>query len=103
VVRVAKKGGKILIYVYRKKAPIREFVDDYLRTIVSDMPMEQSWQRMEALTSLSKALSETNAEITIAEDLPELGFYKGRYNLQRFIYYNMMKCFWNPDLSFDHN
>ena len=28
---------------------------------------------------------------------------KGTYDLQRFMYYNMFKCYWNSKLSFDDN
>lgn len=36
-------------------------------------------------------------------DVPVLGFKKGKYNLQRFIYYNIFKCFHNEALTFDEN
>jgi SAM-dependent methyltransferase len=103
ICRHLKVGGSVIFYVYIKKAPIREFVDDYLRDRVSDLPHDEAWESMERWTRFSKALSETDAEITLADDYPELGFSKGTYNLQRFIYYNIMKCFWNPTISFEHN
>ena len=31
--RHLKPGGRILFYVYRKKGPIREFTDDYVREL----------------------------------------------------------------------
>jgi hypothetical protein len=58
---------------------------------------------MERLTHFSKALAATNATIRLDVDVPELGFKKGDYNLQRFIYYNMLKCFWNPEMEFEYN
>src|SRR5579884_2876390 len=37
VVRPLKVGGRILFYVYRRKGPIREFTDDYIRGKLQDM------------------------------------------------------------------
>ncbi len=98
-----RDGGLIIFYVYLRKAPIREFVDDYLRGILSPLPPEEAWARLEPLTRFAEALSALNATFVVPEDVPELGFRKGEYNLQRFVYYNMMKCYWNADLDFDAN
>jgi arsenite methyltransferase len=103
ITRHARKGGLVIFYIYVKKAPIREFVDDYLRDIISPMNPDQAWERMEAFTRLSKNLSEMRANVTIEEDFPELGIKKGTYDIQRFIYYHIFKCFWNDGLSFDDN
>lgn len=101
--RHLKIGGQMIFYIYVKKAPIREFVDDHVRTAISTLPEEQAWERMEVLTKVGKALSDLKAKITIDEDFPELGFKKGTYDLQRFIYYNMFKCYWNENISFEDN
>lgn len=103
LVRHLKPGGRIVFYVYVKKAPIREFVDDYLRQQIAGLPGPEAWRRMEALTKLGRRLSELCAELIVDEDVPELGFEAGRYDLQRFVYYNLFKCFWNDRLSFEHN
>lgn len=103
IVRHLKPGGRIVFYVYLKKAPIREFVDDYVRARIAPLPPPEAWRRMEALTKVGKRLSELHAEIVIDDDVPELGFKAGSYDLQRFIYYNVFKCFWNEALPFDHN
>lgn len=101
--RHLKTGGLMIFYIYVKKAPIREFVDDHIRNEIKDLPEEQAWQRMEVLTKIGKTLSDLKAKITIDEDFPELGFKKGTYDLQRFMYYNMFKCYWNDGISFDDN
>jgi hypothetical protein len=44
-------------------------------------------------------LSELNAKIT-APEVPALGIKAGVYDVQRFIYWHMLKCYWNPDLSY---
>lgn len=103
VVRHVKIGGRIAFYVYVKKAPIREFVDDHIRREISDLPPEEGWRRMAALTKFGRRLAGVGAELIVDEDVPELGFRAGTYDLQRFIYYNVVKCFWNDGLTFDEN
>jgi SAM-dependent methyltransferase len=103
VARHVKRGGHLVFYVYVRKAPIREFVDDHIRREISDLPPADAWRRMEALTRLARRLSGLGAQLVVDEDVPELGFRAGTYDLQRFLYYNVFKCFWNDSLSFDEN
>jgi SAM-dependent methyltransferase len=103
VTRHVKQGGHIVFYVYVKKAPIREFVDDYLRRELSALPPAEAWTRLEALTAFGRSLAAIDQPLVIEQDVPELGFRAGTYNLQRFAYYNLFKCFWNDALSFDEN
>lgn len=92
-------GGDISIYVYRKKAPLREYGDDYLRSVAAGMTEELTWELAEQLTELGRALSELNARVTVP-DIPALGIKAGEYDVQRFIYWHMLKCYWNPTLSY---
>jgi cytidylate kinase len=39
----------------------------------------------------------------VAEDVPVLGIKAGRYDVQRLVYWNMAKLFWNPDMTFEEN
>jgi SAM-dependent methyltransferase len=103
IARHATVGGRVIFYVYLRKAPIREFADDHVRGLVSPLPPDDAWKRMEALTAFSRNLASIDAELVIDQDVPELGFKKGRYPIQRFIYYHMLKCYWNDGLSFDDN
>lgn len=103
LVRHLRPGGRVIFYVYVKKAPIREFVDDYLREEVAGLPPDQAWARMEALTRFGRNLSQISQPLVVDDDVPELGFAAGTYNVQRFVYYNLFKCFWNDALSFDDN
>jgi SAM-dependent methyltransferase len=96
-----KKGGEIAIYVYKKKSPIREFCDDYIRERVSKMSVEEALEFAKAVTLFGKSLADLNVEIEVPVDIPILGIKKGKYNLQRFFYYNIFKCFWNEELGFD--
>ena len=103
VARHVRIGGHVAFYVYVKKAPLREFADDHVRQQVSDLPPEEAWRRMEALTKLGRSLSAVTADLTVEEAVPELGIGPGTYNVQRFVYYNLFKCFWNDSLSFEEN
>lgn len=93
-------GGDISIYVYRKKAPLRELADDYLRRVTAEMTEEKAWELSEQLTELGRILSEVNAEINVP-DIPALGVKGGTYDLQRFIYWHMLKCYWNSSLDYN--
>lgn len=102
IVRSLQKGGVIQIYVYKKKAPIREFCDDYIREHTTNLSPEECWKVCEAITALGRELSSLEIEIEVP-DIPILQIKQGRYDLQRFIYYHFMKCFWNDDFSYEEN
>jgi SAM-dependent methyltransferase len=95
--------GEIAIYVYKKKGPIREFCDDYLRQFTTKLSPEECWEFSKKMTKFGKALSDLDIEFEIPEDLPELEIQSGKYNLQRFFYYHIFKCFWNDRFTFDEN
>lgn len=97
-----EERGDIQIYVYKRKAPIREFCDDYIRKYTTGLSQEECWGVCKAITMLGKELSNLKAEIGVP-DISVLQIRKGRYDLQRFIYYNFLKCFWNDDFSFEEN
>lgn len=99
---VLAPGGEIAIYVYKKKAPAREFVDDYIREKISNLPYAEAIAVCEQITELGKSLS----EYKLAIDVPQvdvLEIQAGEYDLQRFIYHFFAKCFWNPELSYRDN
>ena len=95
-------GGEIAIYVYRRKAPVREFVDDYLREKISALKYEEAIRACGQITELGRALSEQKVTIRVPE-VTLLEIKEGEYDLQRFVYHFFMKCFWNPDLRFEDN
>ena len=45
-------GGDVSVYVYRKKAPVRELADDYLRGVTTEMREADAWELSEQLTEL---------------------------------------------------
>jgi arsenite methyltransferase len=96
-------GGELMIYIYRRKTPIREFTDDYVRGLLADLSPEQAWEALRPLTRLAQALAELGAEVEVPEDVPLLGIKAGRYDVQRLLYWHVAKLFWNPELTFEEN
>jgi len=99
--RLLKPGGRFLFYVYKRKGPIREFTDDYIRDKLQTMSPDEAWKAMEPLTQLGISLGELNAEIDIPQSIDVLGIPAGRINVQRLFYWHVAKMFYRPDLSFD--
>jgi len=54
----------------------------------------------EQLTLLGKILSELKIKINVP-NIPLLGIKGGEWDLQRFIYYNFIKCYWNKELGWE--
>jgi SAM-dependent methyltransferase len=94
-------GGRFLFYVYKKKGPIREFSDDYIRGRLQGMPPDQAWKALEPLTKLGVALGRLGAEVEVPEDVDLLEIPAGRYDVQRLFYWHVAKAFYRPELSFD--
>ncbi len=101
--RKLKPGGQICCYVYKKKAVVREFVDDYVRERVSNLPIDEATRLCEGFTKLGQVLAKLDIDVEIEEDIPVLGIKKGKQNLQRFFHWNIMKCFWNDDFDYFTN
>lgn len=93
--------GEFFCYVYAKKALPRELVDDHFRKETLKLTSQEIWEMSRQLTELGKRLSELNIKFN-APDIPLLGIKGGEYDVQRFIYWNFLKCFWRPDWSVEH-
>lgn len=102
LVSMLEDDGEIAIYVYKKKAPVREFVDDYVREKIAGLSYEEALRSCEQMTALGKALSELNVKFEVPA-VEVLDIDAGEYDIQRFIYHFFMKCFWNPELSEQEN
>lgn len=96
--RITSQGGEFSCYFYAKKALVRELVDDYFRTQCNNMSMGELQAMSAQLTELGKRLSELNAEIDVPA-IPALGIKAGKMDVQRFIYWNFLKCYWNSELG----
>ena len=90
-----------MFYVYKRKGPVREYTDDYIREKLQNMSPEESWKAMEPLTQLGISLGELDAEVEIPKPIEILDIPAGRINLQRFFYWHVAKMFYRPDLTFD--
>ncbi len=99
VARLLKPGGRALFYVYRKKGPIREFTDDYIRQQLGGMAAAQSWDALLPLTKLGRALGELNVVVDIPDEIPLLGIPAGPIDVQRLFYWHVCKAFYRPDLD----
>ena len=94
--------GALACYVYAKKALPRELIDDYFRTATHSITHDQMWEFSAQLTELGKRLSELNVSFECPE-IPALGIKQGKYDIQRFIYWNFLKCFYNPNWTKEEN
>jgi len=98
--RVLKKGMFLCNYVYAKKALPRELLDEHFRSESHNLADDQLWSLSEKLTELGKLLSDLKVTIDFPE-IKELGIKGGKQDLQRFFYWNFIKCFWNEEIGYD--
>jgi SAM-dependent methyltransferase len=96
--QITSQDGEFACYFYAKKALPRELLDDYFRLHCRTMDREALWAMSEQLTELGKRLSALGVTFE-APAIPALGIKAGTYDIQRFIYWNFLKCFWNPALG----
>lgn len=101
VVRHLKPGGRILFYVYRKKGPIREFTDDYIRGKMQSLSPEEGWKAMLSLSKFGQRLGQLDIHIDIPEPIEVLEIPAGKISLQRFFYWHVCKAFYRPGMSLD--
>jgi ubiquinone/menaquinone biosynthesis C-methylase UbiE len=98
--KITSKTGEFACYVYSKKALPRELLDDYFRKATHQISSDSMWEFSEQITELGKRLSALNVKFE-SPDIPLLGIKGGEYDIQRFIYWNFIKCFWKEDWGFD--
>jgi SAM-dependent methyltransferase len=101
IVRHLKPGGRILFYVYRKKGPVREFTDDYIRDKLQAMTPQEGWDAVMALSKFGKLLGDLKVEVDIAEPVDLLDIPAGRIDLQRLFYWHVCKAFYRPEMTLD--
>lgn len=98
--RILAKDGVLNTYVYSKKGLPRELLDEHFRQYSKSLTKEQIWALSEQLTVLGKTLSDLRITIDVP-DIPALDIKGGKQDLQRFIYWNFLKCFWNAEHGFE--
>ncbi len=99
--RKIRPGGSFMFYVYRRKGPIREFTDDYIRDRLQDVPPDEAWAALEPLSQLGQALGELDVEVEIPESIDLLQIPAGRISVQRLFYWHVFKAFYRPDMTLD--
>ena len=99
--RLLAPGGRYLFYVYRRKGPVREFTDDYIRERLQELEPQEAWDAVMPLTKLGKALGDLGVRVDVPEDVELLGIPAGAIDLQRLFYWHVFKAFHHPDLSLD--
>lgn len=102
LVDILLPGGEIAIYVYKKKSPVREFTDDFVRERIKSLDSTEAMRQASQFAQLGKVLSELDVEFDVAA-VEALEIPAGRYTIQRFLYNFFAKCYWNPELSVEHN
>jgi 2-polyprenyl-3-methyl-5-hydroxy-6-metoxy-1,4-benzoquinol methylase len=94
--------GEIAIYVYKKKAAAREFMDDHIREKIKKLSYNDAMLYCSQIAEFGKLLSELNIKIKV----PEVKLFEieeGEYDVQRLLYHFFAKCFWSPQLSLNDN
>ena len=90
--------GTIAIYVYKKKAPIREYTDEFIRRELRELDYESAIRLMKQISQFGASLSKIENELQI-DSVDLLGIPSGSYTVQRIFYHFFFKCFWNEGLS----
>lgn len=103
VYRKVRPGGQFFFYVYRKMGAARVFCDEHIRGHFTGLDPEACYQRCEGLTELGRELSRLGAKVTLEIGIPELGIPPGTHDVQRLLYYNFLKCFWNDAFDWETN
>ncbi|CAN5172660.1 class I SAM-dependent methyltransferase [soil metagenome] len=101
LVKHLKVGGRILFYVYRKKGPIREFTDDFLRDKLQTMSPQEGWDAVMPLSKLGKVLGDLNLTIDVPENIDLLGIPAGKIDIQRLFYWHVFKAFHQPEMTLE--
>lgn len=97
--RLLRPGGRFLFYVYRRKGPIREYTDDYVRDLLQELEPEEAWERLMPLTKLGKALGDLHVEVDVPEEVDLLGIPAGRIDVQRLFYWHVIKAYHRDEYS----
>ena len=100
-----KPGGTIAVSAYARKTPMREAIDDAMRTAIVPINYEEALALANQFTRLGRDLQACPGTIVITQDLPFLDIKAGTYKVQAFIYNHFIKCWHNelyPESKCDH-
>jgi len=96
-------GGQFFFHLYRKMGAARQFCDEHIRGRFMRFDPEACYAACEGLTELGRELSRLGATIHLEKGVPVLGIPPGEHDVQRLLYYNFVKCFWNDAFDFETN
>jgi SAM-dependent methyltransferase len=96
-------GGQFFFYVYRKMGAARVFTDSHIRQNFMPLSPEDCYAACEGITELGRELSRLNVTVTLEKPITVLGIPAGTHNVQRLLYYNFLKCFWNEAFDYQTN
>lgn len=100
--RLLKLESELLTYVYKKKALPRELLDQFFID-EKELKADDLFQMSEELTILGKFLQDN---FPGEFDFPEVNLINlppQRKSIQRFIYDNFIKCFYNSEMGFSQS
>jgi len=95
-------NGEIAIYVYKEKAPLREYADDFIRNQIAEMSFDEAGTAISQITNFAKVLSGQTSSIEVP-GIDCLGIESGNWSPHRLIYNFMFKNFWNDELTWNEN
>lgn len=98
-----RPGGQFFFYIYKRMGASRYFCDQHIREQFMKLSTEECYQACEGLTELGRELSKLNAKITLEKPIEVLGIPAGEHDVQRLVYYNWVKCFWNDAFDYETN
>jgi SAM-dependent methyltransferase len=101
--RKLQPGGEFFFYVYKKMGAARQFCDEYIRSEFKKLSPQACLAACRGLTDLGRELSRLGAKITLTQPVELLGIPAGTHDVQRLVYYNFVKCFWNEAFDFETN
>jgi hypothetical protein len=96
-------GGQFFFYLYKKMGAARQFCDAHIREQFTRLSPEDCYAACEPITELGRELSKLKAKITLTKPIPGLGIPAGEHDVQRLLYYNFVKCFWNDAFDYETN
>jgi len=87
--------GDLLVYLYRRKAPLRELADDYLRKLLTRMSPGDCMSICEQFADIGRQLREAKVTLHFDKPIPVLGIAAGEHDLQRLIYWHFFNCWYD--------
>ena len=82
---------------------MREFADDMIREQTTKMSEKECKEFSKNMAILGRNLSRLKKKIKIPYDIPVIKIKAGTYDIQRFFYWNFLKCFWADDGNFQRS